>query len=85
MLLSVSVCRRELWLNAPNVLRANSDRVQLPLLPKESRIYCDRAVRSCGLAIQAWGGWRGLLQGWVDSLAVRRFGDRPGRIWVLRG
>src|SRR6476469_3784004 len=85
MLLSVSVCRRELWLNAPNVLTANSDRVRFPLWPKECRIYCDRAVGSCGLATQVWGGLRGFLRGWVDSLAVRRFGDRLGRGWFLRG
>src|SRR5919199_4850508 len=85
MLLSVSFCRHELWLSAPNVLAASIDRVRLLPIARECRIYCDRAVRSCGLAMQARGEWQGLLPGWVDWQAVRRFGVRLCREWFLQG
>ena len=54
MLLSVSVCKHELWLSAPKVLAASIDRVRLLRIGRECRIYCDRIVRRFGDGF--WGG-----------------------------
>jgi len=54
MLLSVSVCKHELWLSAPKVLAASIDRVRLLPIGRECWIYGDRIVRRFGDGF--WGG-----------------------------
>ena len=54
MLLSVSVCKHELWLSAPNVLAASIDRVRLLPIGRECWIYGDRIVGRFGDRL--WGG-----------------------------
>ncbi|MEG5200479.1 hypothetical protein [Microcoleus sp. S13_C3] len=54
MLLSVTVCKHELWLSAPKVLAASIDRVRLLPIGIECWMYGDRIVRRFGDRL--WGG-----------------------------
>jgi hypothetical protein len=85
MLLSVSVCKHELWLSAPKVLAASIDRVRLLPIGRVCWIYGDRIVRRFGDHL--WGGefLECAIEGFWEAIGqlLQFFGEAIGNSRII--